>query len=124
MASVVCVAGCATLGERETAASRAAVRFGESVRQADGARACAALAPKTRQELEQSAMSPCPEALLEEELSPAGRVRSVQVYGQRARVVLDGDTLFLASFPQGWKVTAAGCEPRPGEPYDCQVKGG
>jgi hypothetical protein len=122
-ALTVCLAGCATLGEREAAVSRAALRFTESVRQADGPRACAALAPTTRQELEQSAKSPCPKALLEEQLSYGGPVRSVQVYGQQARVVLDGDTLFLSSFPSGWRITAAGCEPRPGQPYDCQVKG-
>ncbi|MFI9150984.1 hypothetical protein [Streptomyces sp. NPDC053367] len=118
------LAGCATLGERETAASRAAQRFAESVRREDGPRACAALAPETRQELEQSAESPCPEALLQEDLSYRGRVRSVQVYGQQAQVVLDGDTLFLSRFPTGWRVTAAGCEPRPQRPYQCQVKGG
>ncbi|MGC0330673.1 hypothetical protein RKD23_003663 [Streptomyces sp. SAI-170] len=124
VALTACLAGCATLGERETAASRAALRFADSVRQADGPRACAALAPETRQELEQSAESPCPEALLQEDLTYDGRVRSVQVYGQQARVVLDTDTLFLSRFPTGWRITAAGCEPRPQRPYQCQVKGG
>jgi hypothetical protein len=124
VALAACLAGCATLGERETAASRAALRFATSVREADGPRACAALAPETRQEVEQSAESPCPEALLQEDLSYRGRVRSVDVYGQQARVVLDSDTLFLSHFPTGWRVTAAGCEPRPQRPYQCQVKAG
>ncbi|WP_406840517.1 hypothetical protein ACICHK_37985 [Streptomyces sp. AHU1] len=120
----VCLCACSTLGEREAAASRAAVRFEESVRHADGARACAALAPETRQELQQSAKAPCAEALLDEQLSPVGAVRDVQVYGRQARVVLTADILFLSAFSSGWKITAAGCEPRPRQPYQCRIKGG
>lgn len=116
--------GCSTLGEREDAASRAAVRFEESVRRADASRACAALAPETRQEVEQSAESPCAKALPGEQLSYAGAVRGVHVYGRQAQVVLAGDTLFLSVFPGGWRVTAAGCVPRPRQPYQCKVKGG
>ena len=37
---------------------------------------------------------------------------------------LDKDTLFLARFDQGWRVTAAGCTPHGDLPYDCTVKGG
>ncbi|MEU6064946.1 hypothetical protein ABZ864_10745 [Streptomyces sp. NPDC047082] len=51
-------------------------------------------------------------------------MREVQVYGRRARVVLNADTLFLSVFPAGWKVTAAGCVPRSQQPYQCQIKGG
>ncbi|MFF5531552.1 hypothetical protein ACFY71_03600 [Streptomyces cinerochromogenes] len=120
----VCLTGCATLGERETAASRAAVRFEESVRRADGPRGCAALAPETRQEVEQSAESPCAKALPDEQLPYGGAVRDVQVYGRQAQVVLDGDTVFLSAFPAGWLITAAGCVPRPEQPYQCKVKGG
>ncbi|MFD5796090.1 hypothetical protein ACFWIO_21640 [Streptomyces diastatochromogenes] len=120
----VCLTGCSTLDEREVAASRAALRFEERVRQQDGARACAALAPETRQELEQSAKTTCARALFEEQLTQAGSVREVQVYGQQAWVVLNADTLFLSAFPTGWKITAAGCVPRPHQPYQCQIKGG
>ncbi|QTD98409.1 hypothetical protein S1361_13700 [Streptomyces cyanogenus] len=120
----VCLTGCATLGERETAASRAAVRFEESVRRGDGPRGCAALAPQTRQEVEQSAESPCAKALPDEQLPYGGAVREVQVYGRQAQVVLDGDTVFLSAFPAGWLITAAGCVPRPEQPYQCKVKGG
>jgi hypothetical protein len=34
------------------------------------------------------------------------------------------DTVFLAEFPDGWKVVAAACTPRDRLPYDCQVEGG
>jgi hypothetical protein len=120
----VCLTACGTLGEREAAASRAAVRFEKSIQRADGTRACAALAPQTRQELQHSAKTSCAKALFEEQLSPAGTVREVQVYGRQARVVLAADTLFLSVFPSGWKITAAGCEPRSHQPYQCQIKGG
>ncbi|NUO46574.1 MAG: hypothetical protein HOV82_31625 [Streptomyces sp.] len=120
----VSLTGCATLGERESAASRAALRFERSVRQADWSRACAALAPQTRRELTQSAKAPCVKALAEEQLPYAGALRGSEVYGQQAQVVLTTDTLFLSSFPTGWLITAAGCEPRSQQPYQCQVKGG
>ncbi|MGW4874173.1 hypothetical protein [Streptomyces chartreusis] len=116
--------GCSTLGERETAASAAAERFANSVRHSDGTRACAALAPETRQELEQSAKASCAKAILDEQLPDAGALRGIEVYGQQARAVLTADTLFLSSFPAGWMITAAGCVPRPHQPYQCQVKGG
>ncbi|MEU6091635.1 hypothetical protein ABZ865_33640 [Streptomyces sp. NPDC047085] len=125
--TIVCavfLVGCSTLGEREAAASGAALRFEESVRQGEGARACAALAPETRRELEESAKTACVKALLDERLPRAGAVRGVQVYGRQARVVLAADTLFLSFFPAGWKITAADCVPRPQQPYQCQIKGG
>ncbi len=84
------------------------------------------LAPGTREELEETARSRCPPALEDLGLPSAREVRRVDVYGGQARVVLDSDTLFLSSFPDGWKVVAAGCEPRPESevPYRCDLKGG
>ncbi|MEU5576193.1 hypothetical protein ABZ791_03245 [Streptomyces huasconensis] len=64
---------------------------------------CAAPAPGTRDELEHSSELPCPEASLP---------------------LTDRDTLFLSSFPGGWKAIAAGCTPRPEKPYQCRIKGG
>ncbi|WP_189111633.1 hypothetical protein [Streptomyces camponoticapitis] len=48
----------------------------------------------------------------------------MDVFGRQARAVLVSDTLFLSQFPDGWKVVPAGCEPHPGHPYRCSVKGG
>ncbi|KAF4407628.1 MULTISPECIES: hypothetical protein [Streptomyces] len=123
-AAVLTITGCGSLDERRTAASEAALAFEEALRTGDGAAACEALAPGTRDELVKSSGALCPRAVLEEELSPAGTVRRVDVHGRQARVRLAGDTLFLAGFDDGWKVVAAGCEPRPEQPYDCTVKGG
>ncbi|XVQ89797.1 hypothetical protein ACQP2K_21000 [Microbispora siamensis] len=52
----------------------------------------------------------------------AGAVRGVDVWGDEARVRVDGDTLFLHRFPDGWRVRAAGCEPHPEQPYECEVE--
>ncbi|MFK4070152.1 hypothetical protein [Streptomyces sp. NPDC029674] len=109
---------------REDGAARAVTRFETSLRASDAARGCAALAPGTRDELEQSAELPCARALPDAGLPTAAGVRHVDVYGRQARVVTDGDTLFLSSFPDGWKVTAAGCTERPEKPYQCLIKGG
>ncbi|WP_030670335.1 hypothetical protein [Streptomyces sp. NRRL B-1347] len=118
------LAGCGSLAAREDAAAAAAARFTASLRTSDPERGCAALAPGTRDELEQSAEQPCARALPEAGLPAAGPVRTVDVYGGQARVVAERDTLFLSSFPGGWKVTAAGCVPRAERPYRCLVKGG
>ncbi|WP_457254607.1 hypothetical protein [Pedococcus sp. P5_B7] len=52
-----------------------------------------------------------------------GPATAVQVYGKDAIVHLGSDTIFLARFTAGWRVTAAGCTPRPGRPYDCTIRG-
>lgn len=91
----------------------------------DPAQACALLSQRTRSTLESDEQTACAEAIRRVGLPAAGRVDEADVYGQNARVVSDTDVLFLARFPDGWKVMAAGCEPRgEDEPYDCVVSGG
>lgn len=86
--------------------------------------ACALLAPGTRETLEQDA-GPCVTALPRVGLSDPGGVRDVEVYGLDAWVRLEHDTVFLARFDGGWRVTAAGCVPQgPGEPYSCEIERG
>ncbi|MEU4212460.1 hypothetical protein AB0F13_21100 [Streptomyces sp. NPDC026206] len=116
-------AGCGTLPERRDDVRAAAVRFEQALQAAQQTPLCDALAAGTREELEESAQRPCEQALDRQELPVAGAVRHVDVYGDQARAVLEHDTLFLARFPTGWKVTAAGCEPRSDQPYQCVVKG-
>ena len=116
--------GCASLSGREDAAAAAARRFEAALAAQDAAAVCAELAPGTRQELEDNARSGCDQAVFGSDVPAASGVQRVDVYGQQARVVLGGDTLFLSSFPTGWKITAAGCEPRPRKPYKCELKGG
>ncbi|MFF7213008.1 hypothetical protein ACFZAU_21110 [Streptomyces sp. NPDC008238] len=117
------VSACGTLAERQDAVSTTAVRFERDLSDRRPESLCSALAPVTRDELEQAAEQPCHEAITGEELPAAGAVRHVDVYGGQALVVLEHDTLFLAHFPTGWKISAAGCTPVPQQPYQCKIKG-
>lgn len=99
-------------------------RFYEAFRSNDGATACALLTPATRAAVAQAEQMPCAKGLLIEHLPSPGPVRSTAVYGDQAQVKLAGDTVFVAAFPKGWRVVAAGCKPRPDRPYDCAVEAG
>ncbi|MFF5809363.1 hypothetical protein [Streptomyces sp. NPDC012746] len=124
LAGAVCLAtsGCATVSERAEAAEAAARRFERALTAADDARVCDVLAPATREELE--AEAPCGPAVAALQLpAAAGPAERVHVYGSQALVVFTQDNVFLASFPDGWRVTAAGCTPRKGRPYHCELKG-
>ena len=116
-------AGCSSVGPDASLSGSAARRFHEALADNQDAAACELLAPGTREELEQSAKTSCPQSLADADLPDAATVTTTDVYGLNARVVMDGDTVFLARFGSQWKVTAAGCKARPGLPYDCDVKG-
>jgi hypothetical protein len=118
------LAACGSVGERRSDAETAAVGFERLLRADDQAGLCAALAPETRGELEESEQASCAKAIASQEIPLGGTAHRVDLYGRQARVVLDADTLFLSLFPDGWKVVAAGCTPRPGEPYQCMLQGG
>src|SRR5690242_19166387 len=122
--ALVALAGCATAGGRGEAAAGVATRLLTAVQGKDGAAACALLAPDTASEVEQSGGKPCAEAILDEDLPGPGAVTGTAVYGQWAQVRIGGDTVFLAVFPGGWRVVAAGCKPRGDRPYNCEVQGG
>jgi hypothetical protein len=124
-AAVLALAGCTPAGDRAGAADRAALRLFTVLKAGDGAAACAMLAPDTAADVAQSGGKPCAQAVLDEDLPAPGTVSRTSVYGQRAQVRLTGDTVFLAIFPGGWRVVAAGCHPA-GEdrPYDCTVQSG
>jgi hypothetical protein len=115
-----CAAGCTPAGE--PAARRTAEQFQAAVRTKDAGAACRLLSDEARSSLESASTRPCPEALAALQL-PAGRVGGDQVWGRNAQIVLDSGVLFLADFRAGWRVTAAGCTPRPDQPYDCQAEG-
>jgi hypothetical protein len=124
-ALVPALAGCAGTA-RQDAAESAAHAFYSAVADHSGEVACHLLAPRTREELEQSAGQPCPRAVLAEDIPTVGRDERpgrVSVYGDQAVVPFSRDTVFLAAFSSGWKVTAAGCTARGELPYDCAIKG-
>ena len=123
------VGGCAVLAVGGCAAPPGpagftASRFDAAVGRSDWSTACAMLAPVTRDDLEQSAGTPCADALAQEGLEPAGPVVRVEVFGTMAQARMGQDTVFLARFPGGWKVLAAGCSPQVDRRYDCRLQGG
>jgi hypothetical protein len=124
LVAVGALTGCGSVADREQAASAAAMRLLTAVDGRDGTAACAVLAPDTASEVEQSGGKPCAEAILDEDLPKPGAVTGAHVYGQWAQVRLSDDTVFVAVFPGGWRVVAAGCNPQGDRPYDCTVQGG
>ncbi|MGW6923250.1 hypothetical protein ACWGA9_18580 [Streptomyces sp. NPDC054950] len=122
-ALLLVLAACGGTEQRSAKASSAATAFEKALSKGDRAALCAALAPQTRKEVENSAKKACADAITAQEVPTGGPVRGVDVHGRQARVVLASDTLFLSQFPDGWKIVAAGCKPRPGQPYECSVKG-
>lgn len=121
--ALLTLTGCAGQGSVEDEpAARTAERFAASVT-SDPVTACALLAPQTRVELE-GEHGPCAQSLPQQDVpEDAGSVREVKVYGKDAVAYLERDTVFLARFDDGWRVTAAGCTPNGDQPYDCDVEG-
>jgi hypothetical protein len=119
---LLALTGCAGQGNAENHnAESAAVAFAAAAKSSPAA-ACDLLAPETRKELE-STDGPCAGSLPQQVDSAGGSVREVQVYGKDAIVHLSDDTVFLARFRDGWRVTAASCTPQGDRPYDCKIKG-
>ena len=114
------LAGCGSL---QAPAEHVADRFNAALAASDWATGCRLLAPQTKAELEQSAGTACPAALAGEGLPNAGAAEAFDGFGRMAQVRYRRDTVFLAELRSGWKVTAAGCTPVTGRPYDCRLNG-
>lgn len=117
--AVALLAGCTadvTAGEVASAAERFV--------SATPATACGLLAPDTFRRFQRD-HGDCVTAISELSLPKAANVLRVEVAGESAQAHLPDQVLFLARFPQGWLVTAAGCSREPGdepsEPYECEV---
>lgn len=117
------LAGCGT-ADREREAAAVAERFHAALEARDGQAACAELSPETASKLEQQEMKPCEEAILTLELPKGGTVADARVYVTSAIARrAEGGSDFLDRGPDGWTVSAAGCEPTaPEQPYDCELE--
>jgi hypothetical protein len=114
-------AGCGTDSD-ERDASRAAEQLYGAVAAKHGGVACQTLTPAAAHALEQQEHEPCARAVTSVQLSES-RVSRVRVYETSAAVSFaGGDTAFLDHTDQGWRVSAAGCEPIGQEPADCELE--
>jgi hypothetical protein len=117
------VCGCGT-GDREHDAAAVSARFHAAVEAGDGEGACAQLNPETASKLEKQEQKPCEEAILSLELPKGHTVADASVHVTSAFTTLaEGGSDFLDEGPDGWRVSAAGCEPTaPSQPYDCELE--
>jgi hypothetical protein len=119
---------CSGLAPDAPSAEGVAVAFAAAIDGGNAEEACALLAPGTVEEIESSEDTSCERAILSLGLPGGGQGRRAEAFGRGAIVELDNDTVFLVGDGdgdvRGWRVTAAGCEPRAERPYDCTVKGG
>ncbi len=122
--AALALTACSSLGPDESAAGDAALAFYAAYGDEDGARACALMTESARTELEQSTDEPCDSAIVSEDLPSADQVEEVEAYGRNARVILDGDVVFLSVADGTWRISAAGCEYRSNAAYDCTITGG
>jgi hypothetical protein len=122
-AAAAVLAGCGA-SDRAPDAAAVAERFHEAIGREDGEAACTDLAEETQGKLEREEGRPCPEAILELDLSRGGRAARTTVYVTTASVSLaEGGTAFLDESDAGWEVSAAGCVPTaPDLPYDCELE--
>lgn len=118
------VAGCGTAGRADDAAA-VAERFHAALEQDDGQAACDELSEETASKLERQEKKPCEQAILQLDLPKGGSVAARRVEMRSASATLaEGGADFLDEGPEGWKVSAAGCEPTaPDQPYDCELEG-
>jgi hypothetical protein len=124
LVTLMALSGCSS--GNEDAVTQTVEQLHASLRGNDGAAACDLLSDDAQKELAESEGSSCATAVMEAGLPDSGRVMDVQVYGTSAQVRYadDEDVMFLGEFPDGWKVTAAGCSAEADAPYDCQIQGG
>jgi hypothetical protein len=118
------LAACGT-ADRERDAAAVTERFHAALDSGDGQAACEELSEETASKLEQQEKKPCEEAILGLELPKGGTVAFRHVEMGSAYTALDGGgTDFLNEGPDGWKISAAGCEPTASErPYECELEG-
>jgi len=125
VAATLLLTGCGGRGSAENGhVADTATRFLAAAASAPES-GCDLLAPATLEQLE-SDDEQCADAIGEVGSggTPTSGEPRVEVYGRDAIVRWADQTLFLANFDAGWRVTAAGCEPRGKDlPYDCTIEG-
>jgi hypothetical protein len=118
LATVALLIPTAACGAADAPDAEAAARhFVTAAAAGSGTETCALLAPRARDALGPAGCGPVLAEL------PHAPVVSVSAWGDEAQARSTADTLFLHDFPDGWRVTGAGCHPRNEQVYDCTVGG-
>jgi hypothetical protein len=120
-ALALAAAGCGTdTSERDARTS--VERFYAAFEAGDGGGACRQLSEEASSTLQKSEEKPCEEAVLSLELTPSAAADAT-VWVTSAQVSLEGgDTVFLDQIGGDWRISAVGCQPRPGQPYECELE--
>jgi hypothetical protein len=119
------LAACGT-GGREGDAASVASRFHAALESGDGQAACEELSEETTSKLEQQEGKPCEEAILSLKIPKGGTIAVRRVEITSAYMGLaEGSADFLDEGPEGWKISAAGCQPTSSsdQPYECELEG-
>ena len=117
-------AGCGTAARERDAAS-VAQHFHAALASGDGQAACDQLSEETASKLEQQEGKPCDKAILSLKIPKGGTVAVRRVEVTSAYMGLaEGSADFLDEGPDGWRISAAGCEPVAADrPYQCELEG-
>jgi hypothetical protein len=116
------LAGCGVPESTTRSVDDVARQFMAAVERGDGGLACSLLTPDAAASVGSGGQT-CAEAFGDLGLPRGGSVGRTEVWSDEAQVRTGVDTLFLTNLSSGWRVTAAGCTPRPPRPYDCEVQG-
>ena len=122
---VLPLAACGT-GARERDAAAVAESFHAALERGDGQAACDELSEEAASKVEQQEGKPCEEAILTLKLPKGGTAAVTRVEITSAYIGLaEGTADFLDEGPEGWRISAAGCEPTSSsdQPYECEVEG-
>jgi hypothetical protein len=120
---LVALAACGS-GDRGRDAAAVAERFHAALESGDAQAACQALSEETASKLERQEQKPCEEAILSLELPKGATVAGTVVHLESAFANLaESGADFLNEGTDGWRISAAGCEPTaPDQPYDCELE--
>jgi hypothetical protein len=126
VALTAALAGCGGGTTQEKEVGGIVTRFYSAIDAGDGGRACELLSQDTIEQLESQTQQTCDGVIARLDLHPAP-VAASHVFMTNAQVRLANDELaFLGREPEGWKLTAIGCQPGPGRPRDrpaeCEVE--
>jgi hypothetical protein len=117
------LAGCGT-SSSGPAARGSVERFLAAFQAQDGAAACRELSESASSALETSEGEPCEKAVLSLKQVKPSPVQGESVWVTSAEVKLAGGAAaFLDEIDGRWRISAVGCEPQPGQPYECELEG-